>query len=328
MSWFGKPQQASIRAALTPAPPIVSGTALLLAGTGIGSISTGAVQGPAGKVRGARHEPRGAGASRYALLDRVRGKRWGELPAAPPAGRHTSPVRFVADRARPGNSPARSDRRAARSAHRPGVVIIASASDLLAQLVATSLIYSHVPTCQLDPADLAGVELEWHGTAVTINEQPVSGLLWRTLRCPTVRCTDPTTDAMDPETTASWLAAASFPSMRAVNAYDPAAWRRGAGWSVWKDRLGECGVPVQPPPARHATSPGTPSLVVCGAIVSGPETDCVKAAAEVLESSGVRLATVTSLPDGRVTGVNPQPQVSDRMAARRAAARIANYLAA
>ncbi|NNC92517.1 MAG: hypothetical protein HKN80_08480 [Acidimicrobiia bacterium] len=202
------------------------------------------------------------------------------------------------------------------------MVIIASPSDLLAQLVATSLLYAHVPTCQLDPAELAGIELEWHGNQVTINGQPICGLLWRAPR----KSRNGT--ALDPLVTASWLAAASFPSMRAVNAYDPTAWRQGAGWSVWKGRLGDCGVPVQPPPERHSASPGTPSLVVCGAVVAGPDTTCVGAAAAALESSGVHLATVTSMPDGRVSRVDAQPKVTDSVHARRAAARIADYLAA
>jgi hypothetical protein len=202
------------------------------------------------------------------------------------------------------------------------VIIIASPSDLLAQLVATSLLYAHVPTCQLDPGELAEVELEWHGNEVTINGERICGLLWRAPRAITGGT------APDPRVTASWLAAASFPSMRAVNAYDPAAWRQGAGWSVWKDRLGECGVPVQPPPERHSASPGTPSLVACGAVVAGPATTCVSTAAAALEASGIRLATVTSLPDGRVSNVDAQPQVTDSVEARRAAARIADYLAA
>ena len=63
-------------------------------------------------------------------------------------------------------------------------------------------------------------------------------------------------------------------------------------------------------------------------MVAGPETTCVSAAAAALESSGVRLATVTSLPDGRVSNVDAQPQVTDSLDARRAAARIADYLAA
>jgi hypothetical protein len=201
-------------------------------------------------------------------------------------------------------------------------VIIASPSDLLAQLVATILLYAHVPTCQLDPAELADVELEWHGDQITINGQKICGLLWRAPRG------DGRGNSLDPRVTASWLAAASFPSMRAVNAYDPTAWRQGAGWSVWKDRLGECGVPVQPPPERSSASPGTPSLIACGAVVAGPETTWVSAAAAALESSGVLLATVTSLPDGRVSNVNAQPQVTDSLQARRAATRIADYLAA
>ena len=95
-----------------------------------------------------------------------------------PARRAPHPLRVDSpptppDRSQPGpaDSKARPDR--------PGVVVIASPSDLLAQLVATSLLYAHVPTCQLDPAKLAEVELEWHGDQVTINGQPICGLLWR-----------------------------------------------------------------------------------------------------------------------------------------------------
>ncbi|MDH3539349.1 MAG: hypothetical protein OEP52_05090 [Acidimicrobiia bacterium] len=309
MSWFGT-QPTTLAGELMPAGPALGTMSLLLGETG-----SRAKRNPVGRVRGARPETRGPGASRYALLDRVGGKRWGELPAAPPAGRHTSPPRFATDTAR---VTGKSD----PSANRAGVVIIAPPRDLLAQLVATSLLYAHVPTCQLDPAELADVQLEWHGNEITISGQTICGLLWRAPR------TDDKLSALDPQITASWLAAASFPSMRAVNAYDPTAWRQGAGWSVWKDRLGECGVPVQPPPERHSASPGTLSLIACGAVVAGPKTPCISAAAAALESSGVRLATVTSLPDGRVSNVDAQPEVNDSLQARRAAAKIADYLAA
>ncbi len=310
MSWFGT-QQTPVRVVFGQTPPAVSATGLLLARV---------TAGPAASftIRGARHEPRGPGASRHRLLDRVGGRRRGELPGAPPAGRHTATGAFATDAAR---SETAGAGRFDGSYGRSGVVIVASPSDLLAQLVATSLLYAHVPTCQLDPSDLADVELEWHGDRVTIDGHPVSGLLWRALQTQS-------SDLLDPRVIASWLAAASFPSMRAVNAYDPPAWRRGAGWSVWKDRLDECGVPVQPPPDRHSASSDASSLVACGAVVAGPETACVSAAAEALESSGVRLASVTSLPDGRVSGVNAQPQVGDSIEARRAATRIADYLAA
>jgi len=311
MSWFGT--QGTITRAASPARAVgaSNGLAVALGGAGV----------PAGRstrspIRGARRRSRDPGASRYALLDRVRGSRRGELPPAR-AGRHTSPVRFVTDTARNPSS--------ARPDGRPGVVIIASPSDLLAQLVAAGLLYSHVPTCQIDPSDLASVELEWHGNVVTIDGQPIGGLLWRALRSPArLGAGTPT----DPRIIASWLAAASFPSMRAVNAYDPAAWRRGAGWSVWKDRLGNCGVPVQPLADGEPDPGGSRSLIVCGRVVNGPDTACVAAAAEALDASGVRLASVTSLADGRVADVDPQPQVSGSIEARRAAARIADYLAA
>ena len=310
MSWFGT-QSTDLRAARIPGPAVLNTAALSLAGIGTGAGAT-----PVGPIRGARRQQRGQGARRYPLLDHVRGMRRGEPSATPPSGRHTPSGQFATDAAR---SEAAGAGRFAGSTGRPGVVVVAVPSDLLAQLVATSLLYAHVPTCQLSPSNLDEVELEWHGDQVTINGQPVSGLLWRT---------GPTTGSLDPRITASWLAAASFPSMRAVNAYDPAAWRRGAGWSVWKDRLDECGVPVQPPQERHSTSSGTSSLVACGAVVTGPATTGVSAAAEALESAGVRLATVTSLPDGRVSNIDAQPQVNESLDARRAAARIADYLAA
>ena len=258
-------------------------------------------------VRGARHSTHRPRRGRYALFGRVRGKRWGELPAALPAGRHTSPpVRFVSESAANTNDP--NDR--------SGVVIIAPPSDLLAQLVATSLMYDHVPTCQLDPAELDYVDLEMSGAGVTVNGHVATGLLWRAAVTP----------GNDPVTSASWLAAAS--RMRAVNSYDPEAWRRGAGWSVWEDRLGECGVPVRPPSEPNPHSPEATSLIACGAVVSGPETPSVTAAAEALEESGVRLATITSLPEGQVTSVNAHPEVTTSLDARRAAARVAEFIAA
>ncbi len=288
MSWFG-------------ARPM--GSALYATGTGIDV-----------PITGARRARRGPGVSRNMLLDRVRGGRWGELPRTPSAGRQTARAdRFSTERA------ARESRRAAASSpSRPGVVIIASPSDLLAQLVATSLVYAHVPTCQLEPSDLETVELERRGRTAAVNGTPISGILWRTL-CPGSTCTDP-------KLTASWLAVASFPSMRAVNAYDPDAWCRGAGWSVWGDRLADGGVPVDNTEEPHPAA--ATSLVVCGHVVAGPVTPVVAAAAETLEASGVHLATVTSLPNGYVSHVDAQPDVSDSVHARRAAACLADYLAA
>ncbi|MDH3606548.1 MAG: hypothetical protein OER12_06100 [Acidimicrobiia bacterium] len=258
------------------------------------------------RVRGARYTaPR---RDRYAFLGRAGGKRWGELPAAPPAGRHTSPPRFITETAAD-----QSD----QSSGRPGVVIVAPPSDFLAQLVAISLMYDHVPTCQLDPSDLDGIELTVCRSGLTINGHEVSGILWRA---------GTGTRNLDPLTTASWMAAAS--RVHAVNAYDPDAWRRGAGWSVWKDRLGERGVPVRPPYGPDPASPETTSLIACGKVVSGPETEPVAAAAAALEESGVRLATVTTLPNGAVTAVDAQPHSLTSLGARRAAARVADYIAA
>jgi hypothetical protein len=318
MSWFGANRARSV---YRPALPVLDGDAALLPAPGSKLFGAGAGSIVGGAIRGARQQERGPGASRYALLDRVRGKRWGELPAALPAGRHTpSAVRFSTEAAAGSAASTRRVRGREASFARPGVVIIASPSDLLAQLVAMSLLYAHVPTCQLDPGELADVEVKWHGTGVTVNGQPIRGLLWRALQ--------PGGRSLEPTVLASWLAAASFPSVRAINSYDPDAWRRGAGWSVWEDRLGRSGVPVRPPQERLSAPAGTRSLVVCGEVVCGPDTPGVSAAAGVLADSGVRLAAVTSLPDGTVSDVDPQPEIDDSVQARRAVTRITDYLAA
>ena len=302
MSWFGtNPMDSALYATGTAS----NGTASV-AQTGY---RTGL------QVTGARRARRGQGVGGTRLLDRARGGRRGELPMTPSAGRQTARTqRFATERAA-GESRRRG---AAPSPSRPGVVIIASPSDLLAQLVATSLVYAHIPTCQLEPGDLKDVELERRGRTATLNGNHIGGILWRTL-CPGSTCADPTI-------TASWLAVASFASMRAVNAYDPDAWCRGAGWSVWGDRLADGGVPVDTSEEPHPVA--ATSLMVCGHIVAGPATATIRAAADTLEASGVHLATVTSLPDGRVTDVDAQPDVSDSLHARRAAACIADYLAA
>lgn len=300
MSWFGTNPVGS---ALAATPAVNGAVALQPAGRRSGV-----------QITGARRKQRGEGVSGTKLLGRVRGGRWGELPMTSSAGRQTAQaVRFATERA------ARESHRRSPSAppDRPGVVIIASPSDLLAQLVAMTLLYARVPTCQLDPAELADVELKWRGRTVTVNGCPISGLLWRAL-IPGA--------APAPMITASWLAVASFPSMRAVNAYDPDAWCRGAGWSVWGDRLADSGVPVHDSP--EPGSAAARSLVVCGSVVAGPETEEVRAAADALDESGVHLASVTSLPNGHIADVDAQPDVSDSVKARRAATRIANYLAA
>jgi len=317
MSWFGANRA---RSAYHPTLPVVNGDAALLPSPGTGLLGAGAGSIVEAMVRGARQQERGPGASRYALLDRVRGKWRGELPAAPPAGRHTSSnYRFATDAAAESSARGTRSRQAATS--QPGVVIIASPSDLLAQLVAMSLVYAHVPTCQLDPAELAGVDAEWDGSGVTVNGRPIQGLLWRALRPGSPSNGDATV-------LASWLAIAGSPSMRAINSYDPEAWRQGAGWSVWEDRLGRSGVPVRPPQEGSSAPAGTRSLVVCGEVVCGPDTPPVAAAAGALADSGVHLAAVTSLPDGRISDVDPQPDIDDSVQARRAVARVTDYLAA
>jgi len=67
---------------------------------------------------------------------------------------------------------------------------------------------------------------------------------------------------------------------------------------------------------------------VCGEVVCGPDSPAVGAAAGALADSGVHLAAVTSHPDGRISDVDPQPDIDDSVQARRAVARVTDYLAA
>ena len=214
----------------------------------------------------------------------------------------------------------------------PVVVIMASAGDRLAELVTQLLAYDEVPVWNLEPHQLQDHPLRLHQGVATIEGQVVRGLLLRAAAC--LEADDDEQQVIgrlcgDPTLAATWLTAASLTSVQAINSYDADAWRRGAGWSVWVNRLGDSGVPVfcsrdrHPSPAELATS-----LVVCGEVVDGPCPNSVSAAANVLSDSGVRLATVSTLVDGTVSGVDTQPRFTHGRAARRAALRVSDYLVA
>lgn len=214
---------------------------------------------------------------------------------------------------------------------RPVVVIMAHPGDKLAGLVSQVLAYDDVPVWKLEPHQLLRHPLRLRQGVATIEDQVVRGLLLRAAACLEADDEQQVIGRLcgDPVLAATWLAAASLASVQAINCYDADAWRRGAGWSVWVSRLGDSGVPVfcsrdrHPSPAELATS-----LVVCGEVIDGPRPASVATTARVLRDSGVQLATVHSLVDGTVSGVDTQPRLIPGPAARRAAIRVSQFLVA
>lgn len=67
--------------------------------------------------------------------------------------------------------------------------------------------------------------------------------------------------------------------------------------------------------------------MACGNVVAGPGGKNVQTAAGMLKDSGVQLATVTTLPTGRVANIETQPNIQDARLARRAAVSIIEHMA-
>ncbi len=211
---------------------------------------------------------------------------------------------------------------------RPGVAVVAHPGDLVAHMVSTFLRYDDIPVWDINPHQLADVQYQVRPDALYIQGNPVSGVMLRWSRCPEKAGAGSTSDQHcgDPLVIASWLAAAYLGPTRLVNNYDSESWRGGTGWAVWERRLSESGVPTLQygQPAGRTQN----SLVVCGDVVAGPDGDSIRATADMLRSSGVELATVTTLPTGAVSAIETQPNIQNARFARRAAVSIIEHMAA
>lgn len=279
------------------------------------------------KISGARNgNSRGPETYRSAFRGVTHGKRHSEQPDASRSGRHTSSRR------------SRRWRRSRRdslsltptcSSSEPGILIVAHPGDLVAHMVSTMLRYDQIPVWEVDPHDLGSIEFDVRRSIVHIQDCPVRGLLLRPSHCLNSDPTPTITGRLcgDPAVTASWLAAASLGAIRVINSYDSESWRNGAGWSVWERRLSSSGVPI--PNSSDPNQDNTQvSLLVCGDVVAGEESEVVHAAGEVLQAAGVRLAEVSTLANGAVAAIDTQPNITNAASARRAAVRIIDYVAA
>ncbi|MBT8248655.1 MAG: hypothetical protein KJN81_00210 [Acidimicrobiia bacterium] len=210
---------------------------------------------------------------------------------------------------------------------RPGVVVVGHRGDLVAHMVSTFLRYDDIPVWDVSPHQLAKVQYFVRPDALYIQGSPVRGVMLRWSRCPD-KAGAGLTDSEhcgDTMVIASWLAAADKGPIRMVNNYDSDSWRGGTGWSVWERRLSQVGVSTieSGQPAGRTLR----SLVACGNVVAGPGGKNVQTAAGMLKDSGVQLATVTTLPTGRVANIETQPNIQDARLARRAAVSIIEHMA-
>ncbi len=276
------------------------------------------------KARDARNgNGRGLETYRSAFRGRWSGKRQSEQAGAARSGRRTSKTRVRRRRRKEALELTPSCESA-----EPGIVIVAHAGDLVAHMVSTMLRYDQIPVWEVDPHQLVALDCDVRRNVVHIQGCPVRGLLLRTSSCPQADLDDTVSGQLcgDPAVTASWLAAASLGPMRVINSYDSESWRNGAGWSVWERRLSSSGVPI--PDVRPDPADTQVSLLACGEVVAGADSDSVHAAGEVLKAAGVRLAAVSTLDDGTVADIDTQPRIIDAASARRAAVRVIDYVAA
>ena len=207
---------------------------------------------------------------------------------------------------------------------RPGVLVVAHSGDLVAHMVSTFLRYDDIPVWDVSPHRLADLQYQVRRDAIYLQGSPIGGVMLRWSRCDE----GPTSSQHcgDPLVIASWLAAADLGRTRVVNNYDAESWRGGTGWAVWEHRLSESGVPTLE--AGRIARGMRQSLVACGEIIDGPADDSIHETREVLLGSGVQLATVFTLEDGTVAGVDTQPDVTDAAAARHAAVAIIDHMTA
>jgi len=226
------------------------------------------------------------------------------------------------------------------------IVVVARGSDLLAQAASTLLMKHGFQVSFLTPSTLGSISITLREELVFILGKRVDGILFRALP-QSLFCQDFAIEDQsfsNTETRAAWLSALNLGSLLAVNRYDARAWFEGIGWSQWRSRLIEAGIPVspfsigtahlasphfwypymsnlsRPAPGNHsrrifgaAVTPSRQtnvSLMVYGKIVSGAESSTVRACMGLLYNFGISIATVTTDLDDKVLEVDTQPIVS------------------
>jgi hypothetical protein len=196
---------------------------------------------------------------------------------------------------------------------------------------------------------LADLKVTLEPDRFLVEGRQVSGILFRAT--PDSRFSDSFSSEerpfVDAEIRAVWLAAMQIESILAINRHDAGSWFEGSGWSVWRRRLIEQGVPVsrfwfgddgagddwqwhlhslpsvRPAPGRKTrralAAPVTGSvahqttLLVDDLLLPGSPQPASAKTADLLRSWGIRLAGIVSDDEGKVLSVDtlPHPQMPD-----------------
>jgi hypothetical protein len=229
----------------------------------------------------------------------------------------------------------------------PTVLVVRLERDELTDACREALETRHIPVRSIPPWLLGEARLTLTPSELRFEGEAVLGLLFRAPPgVPMSGGFDPGDRAFaDTEIGATLLAAASLPSLVAVNRFDACAWFEQGRWSVWHRRLEAAGVPVTsfespadaagagrrwhpqtsfeafapPDAAALAALIGLTTAAVAEAtwlVIGGEPIDSaappqVRWAATVLEQEGLALAAITVDQAGSIMYVNPFPEAAD-----------------
>lgn len=244
----------------------------------------------------------------------------------------------------------------------PCALLVGSPSDELLLATRDALTRRNIAVRAVPPHQLATLSLHLAGGQCSVDGQPLGALLWRAY--PDSRLSDcfAASDRAfaDAEIGAAWLAVINAPSLLAINRYDADSWFDGLGWPCLRRCLKDAGIPLspfaygdtsdgsegshwlpyistgpaqRPPPqaaraalgaALSAEPARTAATVVCGHLLDGAPEAAISHAARALAHRGVHIARLYADAIGRILLVDPQPAITDRNTAARAAAILAD----
>lgn len=240
----------------------------------------------------------------------------------------------------------------------PGVAVVASPGDALAERVTEGLGEAGRPIVSTRPGRLADLTATLDDSTFRVDGRPIRSILFRAT--PSATFSDSFVEGdrgfCDTETRAIWAAAVHLEGVQALNSWEPWVWFGSAGWGDWRRAMAEAGLPPapfafgdppdaehrhwytyrgstpQPPPGAAAcralgTAVTTESVasevtVVCGAVVAGEPPPGAERLEERLRGLGLEIASVAFDGEGRVLALDPLPLFRSSGAVKRASDRV------
>jgi hypothetical protein len=208
-------------------------------------------------------------------------------------------------------------------------------------------------------AQLPDLKASICGSRFFVDGVPVAGVLTHDLAGLDLSCSDPLDDQafFNAELRAIWLAGMNLASVLAINRYPSsawydqhsfvrglmreadipvasfqfggdAAWQRESDWlpDTEDQRLGafDTGMHSYLGSALALEQPVANGLWICGELISGSATRYARDAARCLDSVGMRIVEISTDEEGKVSSVDPQPNIWDPYLLERAAALVSN----